>query len=79
MGANPLEDHFTRNIEKKKPIAFILLDEVGCSSVCCEYVFFYYHWLIKTLLWPMSGQNIVRWESQTEHRETPAAAREGRC
>ena len=27
---------------------------------------FYYHWLIKKMLWPMAGQNIARQESQTE-------------
>ena len=46
---------------------------------------FYYHWLIKKLLWPMAGQNITRQETQTETgerrqvREMPVAAREARC
>ena len=29
---------------------------------------FYYHWLIKKLLWPMAGQNIAKWEIQAEIR-----------
>ena len=30
---------------------------------------FYYHWLIKKHLWPMTGQNIARWEIQAEIEE----------
>ena len=33
---------------------------------------FYYHWLIKNLLWPMAGQNIARREIQTELRRKKA-------
>ena len=29
---------------------------------------FYYHWLIKKMLWPMSEQNIAKWEIQAEIR-----------
>ena len=32
---------------------------------------FYYHWLIKKLIWPMTGQNIARWKIQTKiYRES---------
>ena len=30
---------------------------------------FYYHWLIKKLLWPMAGQNIARQEIHAEIEE----------
>ena len=29
---------------------------------------FYYHWLMKNLLWPMIGQNIAGWEIQAERQ-----------
>ena len=30
---------------------------------------FYYHWLVRNLLYPMAWKNIVRWKSQTEYWE----------
>ena len=30
---------------------------------------FYYHWLIKKLIWPMEKQDIVRQENQAEIEE----------
>ena len=39
---------------------------MGYSSV--RYKIFYYHWLIKKLLWSMLGQNIARQEIQAEIR-----------
>ena len=35
-------------------------------SVCSD--IFYFHWLIKILLWPVAGQNNARQERQTENQ-----------
>ena len=37
---------------------------------------FYYHWLIKKLLWPMARQNIARWEIQAEIEKEECGVRE---
>ena len=35
----------------------------------CMLIMFYYHWLIKKLIWPIARQNIARWKIQPEIRE----------
>ena len=61
----------------------VYVRELNCSvcqllwnspCVCCEYVFLY--WLIKKLLWPMAGQNVARWEIQTEIEEERRGSQE---
>ena len=38
---------------------------------------FYYHWLIKMLLWPMAGQTRARWGSKTKCREKEGRGNQG--
>ena len=37
---------------------------------------FCFYWLIKKLLWPMAGQNVARWEIQTEIQEERRGSQE---
>ena len=40
-----------------------------CDSPLYAVNMFYYHWLIKKLFGPMTGQNRARWEFQAEIEE----------
>ena len=48
------------SLEFLQPEVLVCPGDVGCPSVCCEYVLS--PWLIKKLIWPMAGQNIARLE-----------------
>ena len=39
----------------------------------------YYHWLIKNLLWSMTGQSIGRWGKETECREKEGSVGQSPC
>ena len=69
----------TMGLTHNQILKIIFCAWVMWDSPLCAVNMFYCHWLIKKLLWPMTGQNRARQESETECREKKGRVRQSPC